>query len=61
MKKAAIKLGLIGLGKMEQNHLRVLSILKSADLRFIYNADTQSRPAIVTSLHVRAVNVASER
>lgn len=39
MEKPAIRLGLIGLGRMGQNHLRVLSILKSVDLKFVYDAD----------------------
>ena len=39
MTKNTIKLGLIGLGRMGQNHLRVLSILKSVDLKFVYDYD----------------------
>lgn len=35
-----VKIGLLGLGKMGQNHLRVLSMLKSVDLAFIYDIDT---------------------
>ncbi len=34
-----IRLGLIGLGKMGQNHLRVLSMLKSVDFRFVFDID----------------------
>jgi len=32
-----LKIGLIGLGKMGQNHLRVLSLLKSVELVFVYD------------------------
>ena len=32
-----ISIGLIGLGKMGQNHLRILSMLKNVDLKFIYD------------------------
>lgn len=34
-----LKIGLLGLGKMGRNHLRILSMLKSVDLRFIYDID----------------------
>lgn len=39
MQSRPVRIGLIGLGKMGQNHLRVLSMLKSVDLAFIYDAD----------------------
>jgi predicted dehydrogenase len=41
MNTQPLKVGLIGLGKMGQNHLRVLSLLKSVSLEFAYdvNAD----------------------
>ncbi|ABR91445.1 Uncharacterized conserved protein [Janthinobacterium sp. Marseille] len=35
----AVKIGLVGLGKMGQNHLRVLSLLKSVELVFVYDLD----------------------
>ena len=38
-KKTPVKIGLIGLGNMGQNHLRVLSMLKNVDLCFIYDTD----------------------
>lgn len=34
-----LKVGLIGLGNMGQNHLRVLSMLKSVEISFIYDVD----------------------
>ena len=37
--KSKIGFGVIGLGKMGQNHLRVLSILKGAEIEFIYDLD----------------------
>lgn len=39
MSKSPLKLGLIGLGKMGQNHLRVLSMLNSVEIAFIHDAD----------------------
>lgn len=43
----AVRIGLIGLGKMGQNHLRVLSMLKGVELAFVYDIDaaTASRAA----------------
>ena len=35
-----IKVGLIGLGNMGKNHLRVLSMLKSVELAFVFDVDT---------------------
>lgn len=35
----AVRIGLVGLGKMGQNHLRVLSLLKSVELVFVYDLD----------------------
>lgn len=39
MNKAPLKVGLIGIGKMGQNHLRVLSMLNSVSLEFAYDAN----------------------
>ena len=39
---AAVRLGLIGLGKMGQNHLRVLSMMKGVELAFIYDLNTMA-------------------
>lgn len=36
-----LKVGLIGLGSMGQNHLRVLSMLKTVDIRFVYDIDAE--------------------
>jgi predicted dehydrogenase len=39
MSSKAVRIGLIGLGRMGQNHLRVLSLLKGVELAFIADAD----------------------
>jgi predicted dehydrogenase len=39
MRGLPLKVGLIGLGKMGQNHLRVLAMLNSVQLAFIHDAD----------------------
>ncbi len=36
-----LKVGLIGLGQMGQNHLRVLSLLKSVELAFVIDQDAE--------------------
>lgn len=43
--QVAIRIGLVGLGKMGTNHLRVLAMLKDAELVFVHdaNADTAAR------------------
>ena len=37
--KRKIRIGLIGLGQMGRNHLRVLSLLKGVEIQFIYDLD----------------------
>ncbi len=39
MNDKPIRLGLIGLGRMGQNHLRILSMLKGVELAFVADAD----------------------
>jgi len=39
MSSKAVRIGLIGLGRMGQNHLRVLSLLKGVELAFIADVD----------------------
>lgn len=45
----AVRIGIIGLGRMGQNHLRVLSLLGAADLRFIYDLDAESAQRLSAS------------
>ena len=40
--KENLKVGLLGLGNMGRNHLRVLSMLKGVDLVFIYDVDQEA-------------------
>ncbi|MDB2423597.1 Gfo/Idh/MocA family oxidoreductase [Paracoccaceae bacterium] len=37
--KGKFRIGLIGLGQMGRNHLRVLSLLKGVEIKFIYDLD----------------------
>lgn len=44
-----VKVGLIGLGNMGQNHLRILSMLKNVDLSFIYDTDSDKARTLATT------------
>lgn len=50
---APVRIGIIGLGRMGRNHLRVLSLLKGADIRFVYDKDeeTSAKVAGVAAVH----------
>lgn len=41
MSTSVLRVGLIGLGKMGQNHLRVLSMLKSVEIVFVHDANAE--------------------
>lgn len=49
-----IRVGLIGAGKMGQNHLRVLSLLKGVEISFIYDANLDAANKIAATYGVRA-------
>lgn len=42
MRQQPVKIGLVGLGKMGQNHLRVLSMLKMVELVFVYDLNMKA-------------------
>ncbi len=54
--KKVLKVGLIGLGKMGQNHLRILSMLKSVDLKFIYDLDIDTLNRLSKQYGIKASN-----
>jgi len=37
-----VRIGVIGLGRMGQNHIRILSLLNGIDVRFIYDLDREA-------------------
>ena len=49
-----IRIGLIGVGKMGQNHLRVLSLLKGVEIAFIYDANVSEAKKIAATYGVEA-------
>lgn len=51
-----IRVGLIGVGKMGQNHLRILSMLKGVELAFIHDANLAAADKLATAYGVKAVD-----
>jgi predicted dehydrogenase len=57
----SLKVGLIGLGSMGRNHLRVLSMLKTVNLEFVYDIDRELTRSLAEKYEVRAAaDVAAE-
>jgi predicted dehydrogenase len=55
MSNKPVRVGLIGLGRMGQNHLRVLSLLKSVELVFIADADEATAQRLGKQFDVKGV------
>lgn len=53
---SAIRIGIIGVGKMGQNHLRVLSLLRGVEIAFIYDADLELAKKIAAQYGVKALS-----
>lgn len=47
-----VRIGLIGLGRMGRNHLRVLSMLKGAELAWVYDVDTEAAERVAAAAGV---------
>lgn len=56
MSSKAVRIGLIGLGRMGQNHLRVLSLLKGVELAFIADADLSVAQRLGAQFDVQGVS-----
>ena len=56
MSSKAVRIGLIGLGRMGQNHLRVLSLLKGVELAFIADADVAVAQRLGAQFDVQGVS-----
>ena len=54
--KPPVRVGVIGLGRMGQNHVRVLSLLNGADLRFVYDIDGAAAQRVSISYGVAAAH-----
>lgn len=55
MSNRALRVGLIGLGRMGQNHLRVLSMLKGVELAFIADTDLATARRLGEQYEVQGV------
>ncbi|KKB08895.1 Gfo/Idh/MocA family protein [Devosia chinhatensis] len=55
MSASALKIGLVGLGSMGKNHLRILSMLKEAELVFISDLNQQAAQQLAATHGTRAV------
>ncbi len=51
-----VRFGLIGLGNMGENHLRILSLLKSVHMSFIYDIDQPRTAELAAEYDVTATN-----
>ena len=51
---APLRVGIVGLGRMGQNHLRVLSALKTAEIGFIYDIDREATRRLADAAGVAA-------
>jgi predicted dehydrogenase len=47
-----VKIGLLGLGNMGQNHLRILSMLRDIELGFIFDTDSEKCALLSQEYHV---------
>lgn len=56
MNKKPVKIGVLGLGKMGKNHLRILSMLRYVDIRFVYDTDPECLSQMAAKYNVRAVD-----
>lgn len=56
MSDKPIRIGLIGLGRMGQNHLRILSMLKGVELAFVADADAALATRLGVSYRVPGVS-----
>ncbi len=54
--KENLKVGLIGLGNMGRNHLRVLSMLKGVDLVFVYDVDQEATQRLAAASGTRGLS-----
>jgi predicted dehydrogenase len=50
-----VRVGIIGLGRMGRNHLRVLSLLKAAEIRFVFDTDGDTTDKLASLAGVPAL------
>lgn len=55
MRKENVRVGLLGLGQMGRNHLRVLSLLRGVDIAFVYDMNAEHAAQVAAQYGVPAV------
>src|SRR5215213_2725805 len=55
MKTPEARIGLLGLGQMGRNHLRVLSMMRGVDIAFVHDKDSEHARAVAAQHGVAAV------
>lgn len=55
MNAKPIRVGILGLGNMGKNHLRILSMLRSVDIAYIHDRDSGCLAAMADKYNVRAL------
>lgn len=55
MSQAVLKLGLLGLGQMGRNHLRVLSMLRGVDIAFVFDANFAHAQQLAAQYGLQAI------
>lgn len=55
MKAPEVRIGLLGLGQMGRNHLRVLSMMKGVEIAFVHDQDCDHARTVAASYWVEAV------
>ena len=58
--KESVKVGIIGLGRMGRNHLRILSLLANVDIKFIYDLDIESAKNLANDYGLTAIESLEE-
>lgn len=51
-----VRVGLLGLGQMGRNHLRILSMMRSVEIAFVHDANLDHARAVAAQYHVPAVD-----
>ena len=60
MDRKIVKIGLLGIGKMGQNHLRNLNLLKNVEVSFIYDVNKELLEKSAKEFDVYALQDESE-
>jgi predicted dehydrogenase len=60
MDNAALKIGVLGVGRMGKNHMRILSLLRSVNIGYVYDKDPACLAAIADQYGVHTIDAVAE-